>query len=101
MGPAKVLQTGASIRVTVVNALGLHARSAARIAELAGRARATLWVCKGENRADASDILDVLALQCPQGTDLTLCAENDDDRGVLRDIAKLFADGFGEPSENE
>ena len=24
-----------------------------------------------------------------------------DDHGVLKDIAKLFADGFGEPSENE
>ena len=93
--------TEACIRVTVVNALGLHARSAARIAALAQRARSTVWVCKGEDRADASDILDVLALQCPLGTDLILRAEHGDDHGVLKDIAKLFADGFGEPSENE
>ena len=85
----------------MVNALGLHARSAARIAALAQRARSTVWVCKGEDRADASDILDVLALQCPRDTDLILRAEHGDDHGVLKDIAKLFADGFGEPSENE
>jgi len=53
--------------VTVVNELGLHARSAGKIAKLAGDAVSKVWVQKDEERVDAGSILDILTLACEKG----------------------------------
>jgi phosphocarrier protein len=87
--------------VTVVNALGLHARSASRIAAIANNAASQVWVCKGAECADASDILDVISLQCPAGTRLTIRIEDPADKVVMEAIVELVASGFGELTENE
>ena len=87
--------------VTVVNALGVHARSASRIAEIAKSAVSQVWVCKGAECADASDILDVISLQCPAGTRLTIRIEDPADKVVMEAIVALVANGFGELTENE
>jgi phosphocarrier protein len=82
--------------VTVVNALGLHARSAAKIAELAGRATSKVWVQKNEERADARSILDLLTLVGEKGTNLTIVIDDKSDMEILNRIIKLVENGFGE-----
>jgi phosphocarrier protein HPr len=82
--------------VTVVNELGLHARPAARLARLAQEARAPVWVISGSEKADATSILDLLALGCPRGTRLTLAAEDPHDRPVLDALVRLVENGFEE-----
>ena len=39
--------------VTIINELGLHARSAAKIAKLAQPATGSVWIAKGDQKADA------------------------------------------------
>jgi phosphotransferase system HPr (HPr) family protein len=85
-----------SKQVEIVNELGLHARSAARIAAIAGKATRKVWLYKGDERADASSIIDILTLGCPRGTRLTVAVEHRDDLPRLNDIADLIAAGFGE-----
>lgn len=85
-----------SRKVTIVNALGLHARSAARIAELARSAESSVSICKGDVCADATDIFDLLSLCCPEGTELTVHLADADDMAVLSAICDLIASGFGE-----
>jgi len=82
--------------VEVVNELGIHARSAARIAELASRADAGIWLTRNDVRADATSIVDMLTLVCPKGTRLTIEIENPDDMNILVAIEELFIQGFGE-----
>jgi len=85
-----------SREVVIVNELGLHARSAARIAELAQNSRAAVWVQKDAEKADASSIVDILTLACEKGSKITLIIEDKADRQILEDIVNLIETGFGE-----
>ena len=82
--------------VAIVNELGLHARSAAKIAEIAQNSKAAVWVKKDAEKADASSIVDILTLACEKGTKITLIIEDKADRPILEDIANLIETGFGE-----
>ena len=68
-----------SITLSIVNELGLHARSAAKLAKLASEAKGPVWLDKGDEPADASSMLDVLTLNCPKGTRVRVCIENESD----------------------
>jgi len=85
-----------SKKAVITNELGLHARSAAQIAKLAARARHGVWLAKGEERAPASSIMDLIALECPQGTKIVVIIDNPSDRDVLYAISELIENGFGE-----
>jgi phosphocarrier protein HPr len=89
-------QPALSRKVTIVNELGLHARSAAKIAELANRSKASVWIQKGDEKADASSIVDILTLACEKGTKITIHIENKSDLSILEDITELVESGFGE-----
>ena len=83
-------------QVIVNNELGLHARSAAKIAKLAGRSKSAVWIQKGSSKADASSILDILTLECEKGSQITIGIENKADSDILESIVELFEKGFGE-----
>ncbi|VEN73754.1 HPr family phosphocarrier protein [Candidatus Desulfarcum epimagneticum] len=83
-------------RAVVPNALGLHARAAAKIAAISGRARGNVWLWREEERADAKSIVDMLILACARGTEVAVSIENEKDAGVLSEIIKTIEAGFGE-----
>jgi len=82
--------------VTVVNDLGLHARSAAKIAELARDASSKVWLEKNKERVDARSILDILTLACEKGSKLTIVIKDTSDMPILNRIVRLVKNGFGE-----
>jgi len=79
-----------------VNELGIHARSAACIANLAKNALENVWVIKEDERADAASIIDVLSLACVQGTEVLLQVDDISDINILNEISELIEAGFGE-----
>lgn len=81
---------------TVNNELGLHARPAAMIANLALKARAGIWICKNDEAVDASSIIDILSLGCLKGAEVCLKIEVTEDMNILNEIIHLFETGFGE-----
>ena len=81
---------------TIINELGLHARSAAKIAELANQSTASVWIARDDQKADASSIVDILTLACEKGTRIEICIENKVDLHILKNITKLIESGFGE-----
>jgi phosphocarrier protein HPr len=85
-----------SRRVTIINDLGLHARSAAKIAKLAQNVKSNVWIIKDGKKADASSIIDILTLVCPKGSTITLKIDNQSDLGILNDLIQLIESGFGE-----
>lgn len=92
MDPAEPLHQD----VVLVNELGLHARSAVQIARIARQAKGRVWILRGGERADATSVLDLLALACPQGSPLRISIEHPADRPVLEALARLVENGFEE-----
>ena len=90
--------TELSRNVIVINELGLHARSAARIAEIARKSNYNVWLIKDKKKVDASSILDILTLESPKGSKITLKIDDKSDIDILNDIVKQFEMGFGELS---
>jgi phosphocarrier protein len=82
--------------VTIVNELGLHARSAAKIAEVAQNARHKVWIARDREQVDAASIIDLLTLGCIKGTEIVVRIENPADRPILNQIINLVETGFGE-----
>ncbi len=82
--------------VTIENELGLHARAAAKIAALAQRAESKIRLLKNEQKADASSILDMLTLACPNGTKIMVSADGYSDIKILNSIVELVQRGFEE-----
>ena len=85
-----------SIKLKIVNDLGLHARSAAKLAQLAGEAQGGVWITKNGNTADAASLLDILALDCPKDTEIAISINDEADQEVLARIEALIRAGFGE-----
>lgn len=84
--------------MTIKNELGLHARTAATIARLARDARSDVYLIKEDREVDATDILDMMGLYCPKGTQITVRVADSGDLKVLDRIAEAVEDGFGESS---
>ncbi len=82
--------------VVIINELGLHARSAAGIAKLAQNANSKVWLIMGEERVDASSIIDILSLACSKGSKITLKIDEESDIDILNEIIELIKKGFWE-----
>jgi phosphocarrier protein HPr len=81
--------------VTVSNPTGLHARPSVAIASTVKKFQAKVEIRRGNQVVSASDVLQLLTLGAPQGTELTLMAKGPDAEQVLDALEGLFADGFG------
>lgn len=81
---------------TIRNELGLHARSAAQIARIARNSSANVWLIKDDQKADASNIMDILTLVCAKGTKVKIIIEDYVDIAILNAITDLVDSGFGE-----
>ena len=80
----------------IKNELGLHARSAAQIAEIARNSKGNVWLMKDDEKADASNIMDILTLVCEKGTKIRIIIEDSADTDILIAIVDLVEKGFGE-----
>lgn len=80
--------------VTVVNALGLHARAAARFVRLASQFASQVRVTRGARTMDGKSILGLLLLAAARGSVLTITAEGPDEAEALAALAALAERGF-------
>ena len=83
-------------RITVVNALGLHARAAAKFVNLAKTFSSTVEVQMGDKSVDGKSIMGVMMLAAARGTELVLRVEGPDDVDAFAALTGLVADRFGE-----
>jgi len=81
---------------TIVNSLGLHARPAARIVQVANKHRAEIQLAKDGNAVNAKSIMGVLTLAASRGSALTVVCEGEDAEAALSAIGGLIEQGFGE-----
>ena len=86
--------------VTVVNALGLHARAAARFVHLAARFSSQVRVARDGKVMDGKSIMGILLLAASRGTILTISADGVDERAAVEALVELVSAGFGEATWN-
>ena len=82
--------------VTIVTALGLHARAAARFVQLAGRFRSKVRVSRDGRQVDGKSIMGILLLAAAKGAVVTISADGIDEVDALQSLAALVRTGFGE-----
>jgi phosphotransferase system HPr (HPr) family protein len=80
----------------VENRLGIHARPAMKITNLALQFESELVLEKDSVAVSARDLLAILTLDCPQGTRLVLRATGSDAGEAALAICQLFVRKFGE-----
>jgi phosphocarrier protein HPr len=81
-------------QVTVVNALGLHARAAARFVHHAGQFQSHIKVTRGHQTVDGKSILGLLLLAAARGTTLEIAADGPDAQAAVDALVQLAARGF-------
>ena len=80
--------------VTIVNALGLHARAAARFVHTAGAFQSQIRVTRGDRTMDGKSILGLLLLSAGRGTTIEITADGPDEQQAIDALASLAARGF-------
>ena len=86
--------------VQVPNALGLHARAAARFVHVAARFASQIRVAREAKVMDGKSIMGILLLAAARGTTLTISAEGPDEANAVAALIALVESGFGEESWN-
>jgi phosphocarrier protein len=82
--------------VTITNALGLHARAAARFVQLAGTFAAQIRVDRGGRTIDGKSIMGLLTLAAARGTSIAISADGADEADAVAALAALVDRGFDE-----
>jgi len=84
-------------RFEVVNELGLHARAATKLVQLAARFPCEVEIRRDAQRANAKSVMGVLLLCGAKGVVLDVVARGDRAQEAVDALGGLIADRFGEP----
>ncbi len=83
---------------TIVNTLGLHARAATKLVQLASRFPCDVEVARDDQTANGKSVMGVLLLCGSRGTVLEVRARGERAQECVDAIGQLIADKFGEQS---
>jgi phosphocarrier protein HPr len=87
-----------SAQFKIVNDLGLHARAATKLVQLAARYPCEVVVANGGQNANAKSVMGVLLLCGSKGTVVEVTATGTRAQECVDAIGQLIAERFGEPS---
>jgi phosphocarrier protein len=86
----------ASARFTIVNQLGLHARAATKLVQLASKFPCEVEVAREDQSANGKSVMGVLLLCGSKGSTLDVRARGDRAEECVAAIGELIANRFGE-----
>lgn len=92
MGISELIQK----EITLANRLGLHARPAAMVVQLASKFKSEIKLKKEDVEVNAKSIMGVMMLAAEMGSKIFIRAEGEDEAQAVEALAKLFDDKFGE-----
>jgi len=87
----------ASGRFKIVNQLGLHARAATKLVQLASKFPCEVEVAREDQAANGKSVMGVLLLCGSKGTVIDVRASGDRAEECIQAIGELIAGKFGEP----
>ncbi|MCG7584275.1 HPr family phosphocarrier protein [Photobacterium sp. OFAV2-7] len=87
-----------SRQLFIKNRLGLHARAAIKLVELAQSFESTVTISNDEKSATADSVMGLLMLESAQGQQICVSADGDDAEAALSAVSELIEAGFDEES---
>lgn len=82
--------------IEIVNKLGLHARAAAKLTQLASGYQSEIWLTRNGRRVNAKSIMGVMMLAAGKGAKISVETDGSDADVALQSILKLIDGKFGE-----
>ena len=82
--------------IEIINKLGLHARAASKLVNLASQFSSNVFIENKGNKVNAKSIMGVMMLAASQGTQLVLEVDGDDEEKCTDAIIKLINNRFDE-----
>ncbi len=82
--------------LTIVNKLGLHARAATQLVQLANQFDAQITLVKGEQQANANSVLGLMLMESHQGEQVGVISEGPDAEAAMDAVESLIAGRFNE-----
>lgn len=83
-------------KVVLKNRLGLHARAASLLVNVAKKFNSSIYLLKDSEEVNAKSILGLLTLSASKGSELIIRAEGDDEEEAVREIEELIEKKFYE-----
>jgi phosphocarrier protein len=83
-------------KLKIINKLGVHARAAMKLSDVAARFQSEIIIRYGNREANAKSIMDVMILAASFGAEIELLIAGDDENEAMQAIEKLIAERFGE-----
>lgn len=85
-----------AIDITITNKLGLHARAASKLTQVASQFQSEIYIARSNQRVNAKSIMGVMMLAAGYGITVTVDAQGEDATQALQAIKALFESKFGE-----
>ena len=82
--------------VVIVNKLGLHARAAAKLVNLASQFKSEITVTRNGQDVNGKSIMGIMMLAAGKGSKLQLAADGTDEQQALTALRALIENRFGE-----
>ena len=82
--------------LTIINKLGLHARAASKLVNLAGQFESEIFIDKLGNRVNAKSIMGVMMLAASKGTEVVLEVDGNDEGPCMEALVVLINNRFDE-----
>jgi len=83
-------------KLKIKNKTGLHARAAAKIVQISNQYESKLFLKKDNREVDGRNILSILTLSCPIGTEIEARIVGEDSENFMEKLSALFEQKFGE-----
>jgi phosphocarrier protein HPr len=80
----------------IINKLGLHARASAKLTQLAGQYKSSIWLTRNGKRVNAKSIMGVMMLAAAKGTTISIEADGPDEEKAMLALTGLIANYFEE-----
>jgi len=82
--------------VEIINKLGLHARAAAKLTQLAAKYQCDVSLARNGRKVNAKSIMGVMMLAAGKGSRIVLETEGPDEGEAMDAIVALIGEYFGE-----
>ena len=79
-----------SIKVTIVDPVGLHARPASIVVQAANGFESDIKIKHGANEGNLKSIMNVMAMQISEGTNVEIIAEGSDEEKAIKKIEDVL-----------
>lgn len=83
-------------KIEIINKLGLHARAATKLSNLANRYESRVMISFNDKQVDVKSIISLMLLAATKGSEVTLVTEGNDEEEAMDALCDLINDKFGE-----